>query len=131
MFRNGPNSPPTAPITPRWAPSNLGFYEYRARAYHPGLGRFMSEDPKDFEGGDYNLFRYCHNDPEVRTDAMGLEGNNVSVTDWKGLHIEQELEQRELAGLDTTAGRASQSALEGVFMAQESKLAKQIKANVY
>ena len=24
------------------------FYEYRARAYHPGLGRFMSEDPKLF-----------------------------------------------------------------------------------
>jgi RHS repeat-associated protein len=49
------------------------FYEYRARAYHPGLGRFMSEDPKLFEPGDYNLFRYCHNDPIDMTDPMGLE----------------------------------------------------------
>jgi RHS repeat-associated protein len=54
-----------------WAPKNLGFYEYRARAYHPGLGRFMSEDPKGFDAGDYNLFRYCHNDPEDLTDPMG------------------------------------------------------------
>ena len=49
----------------------FGFYEYRARAYHPGLGRFMSEDPKLFDAGDYNLFRYCHNDPIDHTDPMG------------------------------------------------------------
>jgi RHS repeat-associated protein len=48
------------------------FYEYRARAYHPDLGRFMSEDPKLFDAGDYNLFRYCHNDPIDFTDPMGL-----------------------------------------------------------
>ena len=49
------------------------FYEYRARAYNPMLGRFMSEDPKLFDGGDYNLFRYCHNDPVDFTDPMGLD----------------------------------------------------------
>jgi len=48
-------------------------YEYRARLYHSGLGRFMSEDPKLFDAGDYNLFRYCHNDPLDLTDPMGLE----------------------------------------------------------
>jgi hypothetical protein len=32
----------------------------------------MSEDPKGFDAGDYNLFRYCGNDPEDRTDPMGL-----------------------------------------------------------
>ena len=54
--------------------SNMfGFYEYRARAYHAGLGRFMSEDPKLFDAGDYNLFRYCHNDPIDFTDPMGLD----------------------------------------------------------
>jgi RHS repeat-associated protein len=52
--------------------SQFGIYEYRARTYHPGLGRFMSEDPKGFDAGDYNLFRYCHNDPEDLTDPMGL-----------------------------------------------------------
>jgi len=52
--------------------SPFGFYEYRARAYHPGLGRFTSEDPKLFDAGDYNLFRYCHNDPIDNVDPMGL-----------------------------------------------------------
>src|SRR5207247_639128 len=51
----------------------FNFYEYRARAYNPKLGRFMSEDPKLFDAGDYNLFRYCHNDPIDFTDPMGLE----------------------------------------------------------
>ena len=51
----------------------VGVYEYRARVYHPVLGRFISEDPKGFDAGDYNLFRYCHNDPEDLTDAMGFE----------------------------------------------------------
>ena len=50
----------------------FGIYEYRARTYHPGLGRFLSEDPKGFDAGDYNLFRYCDNDPEDLTDPMGL-----------------------------------------------------------
>ena len=52
--------------------ANFGIYEYRARAYHPKLGRFTSEDPTLFDGGDYNLFRYCHNDPVDMTDPMGL-----------------------------------------------------------
>jgi RHS repeat-associated protein len=51
----------------------IRFYEYRARAYHPDLGRFMSEDPKLFDAGDYNLFRYCHNDPIDNVDPMGTE----------------------------------------------------------
>ena len=33
----------------------------------------MSEDPKLFDAGDYNLFRYCHNDPVDLTDPMGTE----------------------------------------------------------
>jgi hypothetical protein len=47
----------------------------------------MSEDPKLFDPGDYNLFRYCHNDPIDLTDPMGLwdfEANQYgSVRDWE------------------------------------------------
>jgi RHS repeat-associated protein len=53
--------------------SLFGFFEYRARAYNPTLGRFMSEDPKGFDAGDYNLYRYCHNDPMDLSDPMGLD----------------------------------------------------------
>jgi RHS repeat-associated protein len=74
---------------------NLGYYEYRARAYHPWLGRFMSEDPKLFVRGinrgtapddwsfdknpgeaEFNLFRYCGNDPVDFVDPVGLEFND-------------------------------------------------------
>jgi len=47
-------------FTGREYAATFGFYEYRARAYNPTLGRFMSEDPKGFDAGDYKLFRYCH-----------------------------------------------------------------------
>jgi RHS repeat-associated protein len=68
------------------------FYEYRARAYNPTLGRFMSEDAKGFvrraglgaspsdwtfaahpDEAEFNLFRYCGNDPVDFTDPMGLD----------------------------------------------------------
>jgi hypothetical protein len=39
----------------------------------------MSEDPKLFDAGDYNLFRYCHNDPVDNVDPMGLEQNWAQV----------------------------------------------------
>jgi RHS repeat-associated protein len=52
--------------------SELKLYDYRARLYNPELGRFMQPDPKDFAAGDYNLYRYCHNDPVNHTDPTGL-----------------------------------------------------------
>jgi RHS repeat-associated protein len=62
-------------FTGREYASTFSFYEYRARAYNTTLGRFMSEDPRGFDAGDYNLFRYCHNDPLDLADPMGLAGN--------------------------------------------------------
>ncbi len=40
--------------------------------YQPELGRFLQPDPKEFEAGDYNLYRYCHNDPVNKSDPTGL-----------------------------------------------------------
>jgi RHS repeat-associated protein len=40
-----------------------GFYYMRARYYDPNLGRFVSEDPIGFEGGDVNLYLYVRNNP--------------------------------------------------------------------
>ena len=61
-----------------WNPA-FGFYEYRARAYNPTIGRFMSEDPKGFDAGDYNLYRYVGNDPLNRSDPMGLYAIDPSI----------------------------------------------------
>ena len=40
----------------------------------------MSEDPKLFDAGDYNLFRYCHNDPLAFTDPMGTTDSRVTYS---------------------------------------------------
>jgi RHS repeat-associated protein len=53
--------------------AGVGLYEYRHRGYNPVLGRFMSEDPKGFDAGDYNLYRYCGNDPLDLSDPMGMQ----------------------------------------------------------
>jgi RHS repeat-associated protein len=52
---------------------DLKLYDYRNRLYNPELGRFMQPDPKEFAAGDYNLYRYCHNDPVNHSDPLGLE----------------------------------------------------------
>ncbi len=51
---------------------DLWIYDYRHRMYHPELGRFLQPDPIQFKAGDYNLYRYCHNDPVNKTDPTGL-----------------------------------------------------------
>jgi len=52
--------------------SDVKLYDYRNRMYQPELGRFLQPDPKQFEAGDYNLYRYCHNDPVNHVDPTGL-----------------------------------------------------------
>jgi RHS repeat-associated protein len=61
--------------------SDLKVYDYRNRIYQPELGRFLQPDPKHFTAGDYNLYRYCHNDPVNRNDPMGLDAPVVIVKD--------------------------------------------------
>ncbi len=69
-------------FTGREYQEKFGFYEFRARAYNPTIGRFMSEDPKGYDAGDYNLYRYVGNDPLDETDPMGL----VASGPWERLH---------------------------------------------
>jgi RHS repeat-associated protein len=61
--------------------SALKLYDFRARMYQPELGRFMQPDPKHFGAGDYNLYRYCHNDPVNRSDPTGLEDRRQVTSD--------------------------------------------------
>ncbi len=48
-----------------------GLYYYRARYYHPGLARFISEDPIGFDSGDVNLYSYVANNPITWLDPKG------------------------------------------------------------
>lgn len=50
---------------------------FRARDYNPDTGRFLSEDPIGFYGGDTNLYRYVNNDPVNFVDPSGLSDADV------------------------------------------------------
>ncbi len=57
--------------------SVTGQYNYRARCYDAAIGRFTSQDPEGFGGGDMILYRYCGNSPTGETDPTGMQQANV------------------------------------------------------
>ncbi len=44
--------------------------------YDPKTGTFLRPDPLGFDSGDYNLFRYCRNNPINLTDPSGLQSES-------------------------------------------------------
>jgi RHS repeat-associated protein len=57
--------------TGRELDAETGLYYYRARYYNPNTGRFLSEDPISFGGGDSNLYSYVFNSPVNYLDPSG------------------------------------------------------------
>lgn len=58
--------------TGRELDEETGLMYYRARYYDPAVGRFVSQDPLGFAGGDGNFYRYVGNGPTNATDPWGL-----------------------------------------------------------
>jgi len=50
-----------------------GLYYYRARYFDSQTGRFLSEDPIRFRGGDQSLYVYVFNNPVNFGDPSGLQ----------------------------------------------------------
>jgi RHS repeat-associated protein len=70
-----------------------GLLYYRARYYSPVLGRFISEDPLGFVGGDLNFYAYVGNAPTMLRDPFGL---------WKPwAHEKQTYEEAVACGLSS------------------------------
>ncbi len=46
----------------------------RARNFYVNLGKWSTQDPIGFRGGDFNLYRYVGNAPIMSSDASGLSG---------------------------------------------------------
>src|SRR5262249_3687529 len=58
-------------------------YEFRDRAFSPGLGRWIQRDPIEYAAGERNLYRFVGNGPGNETDASGLAVciKKISITD--------------------------------------------------
>jgi RHS repeat-associated protein len=56
-----------------------GLYFYRARYYDSILQRFVTEDPAEFEGGDYNLYAFVGNNPINSRDPTGNAADITSI----------------------------------------------------
>jgi len=55
-----------------------GLYYMKARYYDSSIGRFISEDPKSFDGGDVNLMAYTGGNPVMSIDPDGLASFNFN-----------------------------------------------------
>jgi RHS repeat-associated protein len=53
--------------------SDVSVYDLRNRFYSPDTGRFLQADPIGFKGDATNLYRYCGNNPIMRSDPEGTE----------------------------------------------------------
>ena len=73
-FGNATNTgfPTRYQFTGREFDNTTGLHYYRARWYDPQIGRFISEDPIGFAGGDVNLYGYVRNQPLIYRDSSGL-----------------------------------------------------------
>src|SRR5262249_28655537 len=70
-------------FTGREFDASTRLYYYRARHSDATVGRFLSEDPPRFGGGDGNLYRYVGNKVVSLIDPSGwMPGDDLRQVDW-------------------------------------------------
>jgi len=68
---NASNSPVQYGYAGMQFDSESGLYHTPNRAYSPNIGRWLSQDPIGFAGGETNLYKAMHNNPLIYVDPSG------------------------------------------------------------
>ena len=71
LSETNPDSADRFKYTGREFDIETGLHYFRSRYYDATQGRFITEDPIGFDGGDLNLYRYVGNSPPNFTDPFG------------------------------------------------------------
>ncbi len=68
----------------------------KSAVFDPTIGRWQTKDPKSFDAGDTNLYRFVGNHPSYATDPSGLaEGHH-----WIPLSVARYFEENNLISLE-------------------------------
>src|SRR5205823_4899919 len=86
----------------------------------------MNEDPKLFDAGDYNLFRYCSNDPLDKTDPMGTYAIGPGFTEEQKKQLQQ-AQKAEAQRLQSAVTRISDALKAGKDSKEFKSLNKDFK----
>jgi len=103
-----------------------GFYYMKARYYDPNVGRFVSEDPTGFGGGDVNIMAYVGNNPVNLVDPNGMlafywhfgityvaaRDNGYGV--WNSLKLAWNVMREDRNSLDSSASASNTHAMRGI-----------------
>jgi RHS repeat-associated protein len=93
--------------------SDTGLTHFGARDYDAETGRFISQDPLDFSGGDTNLYAYAWGDPVNVVDPEGLLGWSTVSGVWDAVNTPVDLATGAInwvgdeTGLTSAANRAA------------------------
>ena len=72
-------------LSTKYTDDEPGLVMYQLRAYSPELGRFISRDPIEEEGG-VNLYGFVDNNPAGTIDCLGLVDIDLKGSDRSWLH---------------------------------------------
>jgi RHS repeat-associated protein len=65
----------------KYQDDETGFLYYGYRYYDPDPGRWLNRDPIEEEGG-VNVYTFVSNEPDTRSDYLGLSWRNIPRAMW-------------------------------------------------